>query len=160
MSQLCPGNLSRLTARLPLQIAILGVIALFLMLFLAACGGDDEPAAVEPTPVPAEATSPPPAPTEPPTAPPTSAPTEAATGAGAGTASATSTPRPAPTAAPAITAVAPVATEEPAASGGVLRVGAAGWANDQFNPFFAQSLAEYVGLWNVYDAIAWRKAQI
>ena len=156
MSQLCPWNQSNLTVRLPLQIAILSVLVLALALFLAACGGDDEPAATTvPTPAPAAATSAPP-PTEVPAAVPTES---AATGTGTGVATATATPRPAPTTAPAgataAPTAAPTATEEPAPRGGVLRVGAAGWANDQFNPFFAQSLGEYVGLWNVYDAIAW-----
>ena len=136
MSQLSPRNLSELTVKLPLQIAILGVLVLALALFLAACGGDDEPATVEPTPVPAEATSPPPAPTEPPAAPPTSAPTEATTGAASGTRIAT---RPAtPAATPAGAGATESPTEEPETGGGWLRVGAQGSVTDTFNPFFAQ----------------------
>ena len=153
MSQLSLGNLSRLTTRLTLRIAIMGVLLFTLTLALSACGGDDEPAAAEPTTVPAEATSPPPAPTEPPAAPPTGAPTEAATGTGAGTSTATG--RTAPTATPAGAGATASPPEEPEARGGWLRVGAQGAVTDTFNPFFAQSLADYIGLWNVYDSLAW-----
>ena len=45
--------------------------------------------------------------------------------------------------------------EEPESGGGWVRVGAIGSATDHFNPFFAQSLADYVGLWAVYDSLAW-----
>ncbi|MCY3657729.1 MAG: ABC transporter substrate-binding protein [Caldilineaceae bacterium] len=58
-------------------------------------------------------------------------------------------------AAPAEDAGVAAETGAETADGGWLRVAAAGWANDQFNPFFAQSLADYIGLWNVYDAVAW-----
>ena len=153
MSRVSLGNLSKLTARLPLQIAILGVLVLALALAPAACGGEDEPAAVEPTPASAEAISPPPAPTEPPATPPRSAPTEAATGTGSGTRTATRSAE--PTATPAGAGATESPTGEPEAGGGWLRVGAQGAVTDTFNPFFAQSLADYIGLWNVYDSLAW-----
>ena len=40
-------------------------------------------------------------------------------------------------------------------SGGWLRVGAPSEAVDTFNPFFAQGLADWIGLWAVYDTLAW-----
>lgn len=45
--------------------------------------------------------------------------------------------------------------EEPAPGGGWVRIGALGAASDHFNPFFAQSLSDYIGLWAVYDSLVW-----
>lgn len=39
--------------------------------------------------------------------------------------------------------------------GGWVRVGAPSEAVDTFNPFFAQGLADWIGLWAVYDTLAW-----
>ncbi len=54
--------------------------------------------------------------------------------------------RPAPAAASA---------DEAVDSGGWVRVGAPSEAVDTFNPFFAQGLADWIGLWAVYDTLAW-----
>ena len=40
-------------------------------------------------------------------------------------------------------------------SGGWVRIGAPSEAFDTFNPFFAQGLADWIGLWGVYDTLAW-----
>ncbi len=58
------------------------------------------------------------------------------------------------TATPDSTAVA-AATEEPQSFGGWVRVGSPGGATDAFNPFFTQGLADYIGLWAVYDSLVW-----
>ena len=48
-----------------------------------------------------------------------------------------------------------VMLEKPQATGGWVRVGAPGSVSDQFNPFFAQGLADYIGIWAVYDSLVW-----
>lgn len=135
-----------------LQIAVLGILVLALMLFATACGGDDE-ATAEATATPVETES---QPTIQPTSPPpaTAAPTATPASSGAGTASATTAPRQ-PAVTPEDSGPAPTATTAPAPSGGWLRVAAQGGVTDAFNPFFANSLADYIGLWNVYDSLAW-----
>lgn len=47
------------------------------------------------------------------------------------------------------------ATEGTEDGGGWLRVGAPSEVVDTFNPFFAQGLADWIGLWGVYDTLAW-----
>ena len=109
-----------------------------LLLLMTACG-DDEPSSSEtsvrpPAPQPT-ATSVPPTPTTAPAAP-TPAPSPAA-------------PAPTPTAEPT------AAPEQPASSGGWLRIAASGSSRDTLSPFFAQSLAEWIAFWGIYDTLAW-----
>ena len=47
------------------------------------------------------------------------------------------------------------ASEGAGESGGWVRIGAPSEAFDTFNPFFAQGLADWLGLWGVYDTLAW-----
>ena len=47
------------------------------------------------------------------------------------------------------------ASEAAIESGGWVRIGAPSEAFDTFNPFFAQGLADWIGLWGVYDTLAW-----
>lgn len=108
----------------------LGVLVLVIALLAAACGSDEPTEATVPqAPAPAPAAQPAP----------TVAPAPVAQPAA---------PQPAATAAPATMA-------EQMSSGGWLRIGALGAATDTFNPFFTQSLAEYIGLWAMYDSLAW-----
>jgi len=67
----------------------------------------------------------------------------------------TATQTTAPTAVPQTVAPTAAPAAEQPKGGGWVRVGALGAATDSFNPFFAQSLADYVGLWAVYDALVW-----
>lgn len=129
------GNLTD-AIRLPTQAALIGVLALSLVLLLAACGGGEEPTP-QPTTAPAVA----PQATQAPAA----APTQAA---------ATSVAAPA-TATPATATPLPVPTARPAVTGGTLRVAASGFPGGQFNPFFPGSWAEGIALQGVYDRFAW-----
>ena len=123
-----------------------------LALFVVACSSEETTSPQAPAPAPAAQPAPT-AVTGPASQP--AAPQQPAPAAPAPTAvpvAAVSAPAPpAPTAAPA----APAAMTEEQQSGGWLRVGALGAATDTFNPFFAQSLAEYIGLWAMYDSLAW-----
>ena len=47
------------------------------------------------------------------------------------------------------------ASERADESGDWVRIGAPSEAFDTFNPFFAQGLADWIGLWGVYDTLAW-----
>lgn len=54
------------------------------------------------------------------------------------------------------TAAAPDAVDAQApVSGGWVRVGAPSEVVDTFNPFFAQGLADWIGLWAMYDTLVW-----
>ena len=114
--------------------AIAGLAVLSLLVFLIACGSDETPTQSA-------------APTVPPAAAPTSTAVPAVT-------EATPASEDAPATTPTDTAT-DSATEDTQTSGGWLRVGALGGATDTFNPFFATSLADYIGFWAVYDTLAW-----
>ena len=121
----------------PRPVVAVWAIALFLVMLLAACG-EDETTQGEQTPTqPAAATA---APTE--ASMPTPAPAETAADPTPGAASLPAT-------------ATDAMTEKPQAGGGWVRVGAPGSTSDVFNPFFAQGLADYIGLWAVYDSLVW-----
>ena len=128
----------------PLLVATSWLIASLLLIFLAACG-DEEPTQVQVTSTPTSAAGT--------TVEPTAAmtPTESGADTAAPTATAGDTSMaPTPT-----SAASDVMPDKPQATGGLVRVGAPGSVSDQFNPFFAQGLADYIGIWAVYDSLAW-----
>ena len=126
------------------------VLALVLLMVVAACGGDQSSPSgeAEAPATSAAATTAAPASTE---APSPADETSASDGA------AETTPTTAAESAPETPAGDDdgMVAEEPVSGGGWVRVGALGAATDSFNPFFAQSLSDYIGLWAVYDSLVW-----
>lgn len=139
----------RVSRRTSYPRALSWVLALVLLMAVGACGEDQSSpsgAAESPT-TSAAATTVAPASTEAP-----SAADETSAGEGAAETTATTADESAPE--PASDDDEMVA-DEPGSGGGWVRVGALGAATDSFNPFFAQSLSDYIGLWAVYDSLVW-----
>ena len=141
--------------RTPLLAAASLLLVASLLLFLAACGADESPES-ENTATPTQAAAPT---VEPTAAPSTSAAPQATEAPPVSGGAATAVPTPTSTAqtspATPTSSAGDAMVDKPQASGGWVRVGSPGAATDAFNPFFAQGLADYIGIWAVYDSLAW-----
>ena len=126
------------------------VLALVLLMLIGACGGDQASprGEAEATTTSAAATTAAPASTEAPSAADETSASDGAAETTPTTAGESGTETPAGD-------DDEMVAEEPVPGGGWVRIGALGAANDHFNPFFAQSLSDYIGLWAVYDSLVW-----